>query len=236
VDVKPINELRKKYDFHLIEDAACSVGSKIRTKKVGSQADVTCFSFHPRKIITTGEGGMLVTNDKKLAAKAQITKNFGLIRTRNKFIQKKWGTNLKLTDIQAAMGIIQLSKIEKIIKNRIKKAHYYDRLFESIEEIITPTTRSKTRHTYQTYCILIKRKNQRDKLMSNLHKFNIETNIGSFALHLQPAFSNYTKGKLNNSKNAYENGLAMPLHGKLMVKDQNFVVERIKKFLSRKNL
>jgi len=231
LDYKPLLRLKKKHSLHLVEDAACSTGSKVNNSIIGSQADLSCFSFHPRKIITTGEGGMLVTNNAILYHEAQKIKNFGLIRKNNKLIQEKWGTNFKLTDIQSSIGIIQLKKIEKIIKNRIKKAKIYHDLFGSFKEIIKPSTQEKTRHTYQTYCILIKRKNQRDKLIQYLKKFNIESQIGTYALHLQPAFSKFFEKDLPNSRFAYENGLAIPLHSKLHQNEQHYIVNKITNFL-----
>jgi len=232
INYKPLLKFKKKHSLFLVEDAACSTGSKIGNMHAGSQADISCFSFHPRKIITTGEGGMLVTNKKSLYEEANKIKNFGLVRRNNNLIQESWGTNLKLTDIQSAIGIIQLNKIEKIIQTRIKKAKIYHDLFSSTQDIIKPSTQEKTRHTYQTYCILIKRKNQRDKLMSHLKKFNIESRIGSYALHLQPAFSQFSGEDLKNSRFAYENGIAIPLHGKLSQNEQQYIVNKIKNFLN----
>jgi len=235
VNMKQILKLKKKYNFHLIEDAACSTGSKIGNEKVGKQADITCFSFHPRKIITTGEGGMMVTNNSLFANKAQIIKNFGLQKINNKLSQIQWGTNLKLTDIQSAMGIVQLSKVEKIIKRRIQLAKNYSNLLESLEDnIILPSTMKGTRHPYQTYCILLKTRNLRDKLQNYLEKSNIETRIGTYALHLQPAFSEFSKTNLQNSEFAYKNGLALPLHHQISFKTQQYVVKQIQKFIDKK--
>jgi dTDP-4-amino-4,6-dideoxygalactose transaminase len=232
VDIQAILELQKKHGFHLIEDAACSVGSKLGNRMVGTQADLSCFSFHPRKIITTGEGGMIVSNNKRFEKKIRSIKNFGLVKNKNQFIQKTWGTNSKMTDIQASIGLAQLDKVERIIKDRISKAQYYSKLFESIKEITIPFTQKGTRHSYQTYCLLINKKNQRDKLMSYLKKFHIETRIGTYALHLEPAFSKYVIKDLPNSAYAYKNGLAIPLHYELAVEDQEFIVNKIDQFLN----
>ena len=235
VDIKPILVLKKKYNFRLVEDAACSLGSKIGKEKVGKQADITCFSFHPRKIITTGEGGMLVTNDDKINEKARSMKNFGLINYKNKLIQRTWGSNLKLTDIQSAMGLEQLNRIEEILKNRIKRALYYHKLFSEFDNIITPATRKGIRQNFQTYCILLKQNAVRDNLIQSLSKKGIESRIGSFALHLQPAYSKIYKYKLPNSTKAYLNGLAIPLHNKLTQDDQEYVANSIMNVLKNTN-
>lgn len=235
LDIKPILDLRKQYRFSLIEDAACSLGAKIGNQLVGSQADVTCFSFHPRKIITTGEGGMIVTNDQTVTRNVRIMKNFGLIRSKNKLVQKYWGSNLKFTDIQAALGISQMSKIESIIKNRIRQAEYYSSLLAPNEHIIIPQKRPNTRHTYQTYCLIIRKSNLRNKLANYLAKAGIETRIGSFALHLQPFFTSKREIKLPNSEKAYLDGLAIPLHHGLTTADQQFIVAKINEFFQNKN-
>lgn len=235
LNIKPILDLQQQYRFSLVEDAACSLGAKIDDKLVGSQADITCFSFHPRKIITTGEGGMIVTNNQTIERKIRTMKNFGLVNSKNGLIQKYWGSNLKFTDIQAALGLSQLSKIESIIKKRIQQAEYYDNLLASNEHIITPKRKSNTRHIYQTYCILIRKTNLRNKLANYLAKYGIETRIGSFALHLQPFFISKRQAKLQNSQKAYNDGLAIPLHYRLTINDQKFIVTKINEFFQNKN-
>jgi len=108
----------------------------------------------------------------------------------------------------------------------------YHKLFESTkEQIIVPNIRKKTRHNFQTYCILLKQEKKRDKLISYLKKLKIEAQIGSYALHLQPAFSKFKTSGLANSEFAYKNGLAVPLHGKLTYSEQKHIVNKITKFL-----
>ena len=126
---KEFYDLKKK--MYIVEDAATSMGTKLGANFVGSLANVSCFSFHPRKIITTGEGGMITTNDKELNDKIRIFKTFG--KKGKEFV--KIGTNYKISDIQSAIGRIQLKKIENIIKKRRVMAEIYTEIIKKISGI-----------------------------------------------------------------------------------------------------
>ena len=192
----------KKYGMKIIEDAATNLGTKINNKFVGSLADVTCFSFHPRKIITTGEGGMITTNNKKLNEKINSFKTFG--KKDLEFVNV--GTNYKLSDIQSAMGIAQMKKIEKIIKNRIEQAKIYNELLSKIDFIEPQKQTKNSRHTYQSYVCIISKKGLRDKIIKKLAKENIESQIGTYAVHSLSAFTKIPKmGKLENSEFLFKN-------------------------------
>src|SRR6185312_13531995 len=143
---KSIYKLQKD-GIKIIEDAATNLGTKIGNEYVGSLADMTCFSFHPRKIITTGEGGMITTNSKKMMEKSRSFKMFGKIGS--KFVGE--GTNYKISDILSSLGLAQMDKIEKIIKNRQRMAKIYDELFSKIDFIETQKPILHSRHTYQSY-------------------------------------------------------------------------------------
>jgi perosamine synthetase len=215
----------KKSGIIIIEDAATNLGSKINNKFVGSLADVSCFSFHPRKIITTGEGGMITTNNKKLAENIRSFKAFG--KKNNEFTDI--GTNYKLSDIQSAIGIAQMKKIEGIIKKRIYQAKIYDELISKIDFIEPQKQTKKSRHTYQSYVCKISKEGLRDKIIKKLAEKNIESQIGTYALHSLPAFAKVPKiGKLKNSEFLYKNSIALPLHEELTERDQNYICSIIK--------
>ena len=215
----------KKNGLKIIEDAATNLGTKIGKKFVGSLADVSCFSFHPRKIITTGEGGMITTNDKKLAEKFRSFKTFGKQGTKFNEI----GTNYKLSDIQSAMGIVQLKKIEKIIKKRRYQAKIYDEIISKINNIVPQELTKNSRHTYQSYVCCISKSNKRDKIQKILAKNNIESQIGTYALHKLPAFQKCKKvDKLKNSSFLFENSITLPLHHELKMEEQFLICRLIK--------
>ena len=213
----------QKQGMKIIEDAATNLGTKIGQRYVGVLADVTCFSFHPRKIITTGEGGMITTNDKDLADKCKMYKMFGKVGT--EFVHM--GTNYKLSDILSAVGLAQLKKIEKIISNRRRKAKIYDELLSKMDFIEIQKPSSNSRHTYQSYVCYTKQ-NLRDKIRKRLAERNVETQIGTYALHCLPAFKKcLRKGNLANSEFLYKNSITLPLHDELSISDQEFICKII---------
>ena len=223
---KEFYKLKKK--MFIVEDAATSLGTKLGKEFVGSLANVSCFSFHPRKIITTGEGGMITTNDRELDKKIRSFKAFG--KKGNDFVGI--GTNYKISDIQSAVGIVQLKKIEKIIKKRQTMAKIYSEIIDKMEHIEIQKPTKNSRHTYQTFVCIITKPNLRNKIISKLAKINIETQIGTYALHCLPAFNKCLKdGKLKNSEFLYKNSLSLPMHEEITVNNQEYICESIEKII-----
>jgi len=232
LNFKLFNELKEEYGLYIVEDAACSLGAEYDGKKTGTTADITCFSFHPRKIITTGEGGMAVTNNPAYAEKLESLKKFG-VKTRNgetKFVG--CGVNYKLSDILGSVGVEQMKKIDIIISRRIELASYYNKLLTEVDLIRAPKKRENTKHVYQTYAAYIEKEGVRDKIIEDLRKENIETQIGTYALHLQPSYKKVKKiGKLKRAEKLYSNLLTLPMCHSMTKKDQEHVVEEIKELL-----
>ncbi|MEM3143586.1 MAG: DegT/DnrJ/EryC1/StrS family aminotransferase [Candidatus Nitrosotenuis sp.] len=215
----------KKLGLFNLEDAACSLGSMIGDDHVGKLADATCFSFHPRKVITTGEGGMVTTDNDEIAEKCNAFKHFGMNNGRFMTI----GTNYKLSNILSAIGIEQMKKIEKIVKERIEKAKIYNELLEKIPRIRPAYSKKGTRQTYQSYTCYVEKEGMRDMLRNKLAENNIESQIGTYALHLEPAYANMKKvGDLRNSELLFRNALTLPLHNQLTVEDQERICNIIK--------
>lgn len=233
LDWKPLKELQARHGFYIIEDAACSVGAEVDGKKVGTQADITCFSLHPRKIITTGEGGMFVTNDDSLAEKAKAYKHFGFIdSTRSKTIYP--GSNYLFSNILGAIGLVQLSKIERIVGARLKAANNYTKLLSSNRWVKPPKARTGVRHTYQSYCVYLQKRGIRDELKQHLvQEKNIEAQIGTYALHMHPTYETAVHASTSNSADLAQNLLTLPLHAELTPEDQDYVVECVNEFLSK---
>jgi len=210
----------KKRGLTIIEDAATNLGVKIGKRYVGSLADITCFSFHPRKIITTGEGGMITTNDKQIAEKLRSYKLFG----KNSSGFMNMGTNYKLSDLLSAIGLIQMKKIEKMIKQRRYIAKIYDELLSKIDFIEVQKPTSNSRYTRQSYVCYLTKPKLRDKIIKKLARKNIESQIGTYALHCLPAFRKCNRiGKLKNSEFLYKNSITLPLHEELSQNDQVFI-------------
>ncbi|MHA2244547.1 MAG: DegT/DnrJ/EryC1/StrS family aminotransferase [Candidatus Hodarchaeales archaeon] len=229
-NMRRIQKLSRKHDLLLIEDAACSMGVKINGEMVGTQTDLSCFSFHPRKVITTGEGGAIVTNHSKFAEKIFEYKLFGMNKI-HEFVS--FGTNCKMSDILAAVGIAQLDIIEEIITTRREKARIYDDLLENSDICTIPSKNPHVRNTYQTYVVLLDKKLNRDKIIEKMANFGIETQIGSYSLSKLPHFKDTRKIEpLKNSHILYSCLLSLPLHYKLSDSEQQFVVEKLKESIT----
>ena len=169
---------------------------------------------------------MITTNDKKLNEKIRSFKSFG--KKDSKFIE--FGTNYKLSDIQSAVGIAQMKKIEKIIKKRIQQAKIYNELLSKIDFVEPQKQTKKSRHTYQSYVCTITKQGLRDRIIKKLSQKNIESQIGTYALHCLPAFRKTPKiGNLGNSEFLYKNSISLPLHEELTERDQDYICSVIKK-------
>jgi len=221
---RDIYQKAKELNLKVLEDSACSLGAKIGSDYVGKIADYSCFSFHPRKVITTGEGGMITTDDEKIAEQCYSFKHFGAKGSSFEII----GTNYKMSNVLSAIGLIQMQKIEKIISERISKARIYKELLEKIDGIRPAYEGNGTRQTYQSYTCYVEKEGYRDKIRNALADENIQSQIGTYALHLEPAYKNFKKiGKLKNSELLFYNALTLPLHKNLTLEDQEKVCKVI---------
>lgn len=224
-----IYDLSKKLGLRMLEDSACSLGAMIGDTHVGKIADYSVFSFHPRKVITTGEGGMITTDDDEIAEKCYSYKHFGAKGTSFETI----GTNYKLSNILSAIGLIQMKKIEDIVKTRIQKAKVYQELISKIDGIKPAYVGKNTRQTFQSYTCYVEKEGFRDKIRNALSDENIQSQIGTYALHLEPAYKDYKRiGNLENSEKLFYNALTLPLHKDLTIEDQEKICKIIKNTLS----
>jgi len=198
----------------IVEDAACSLGAG----KTGSTF-TSCFSFHPRKIITTGEGAVITTNDSVLAAKLRELKNFG-----------RGGGNYRFNDVSAAIGLEQMKRLDGLIKTRREMAVVYDELLSRVQGVKIP--QQSKGHIYQTYAVLLEKCN-RNQVIHKLIGKGIETQIGTYALHLLPRFNRLKRfGKLENSELLAKNLLALPMSYDLTFDDQQRVVDELQNALA----
>ena len=233
-----LNKIKAKYNLYIIEDAACSIGAIYKGEKVGNQADITVFSLHPRKFITTGEGGVITTNNKKWGDWINSYKHFGMDMNgedREGIHFNIIGTNYKLTNIQAAIGLGQLENIEELLKKRISLANNYKKLISDVEKISLPKVldpKPNCQHSFQTYVVYVE---DRDRIMGEMRSKGIEVQIGSYALHMHNAYNNNTnieiKGKLYNSKWCFEHALSLPLYDDLTPELQEYVIKELKSCL-----
>ncbi len=232
-EMDEIMRIKRKYNLYLIEDAAEAHGAEYKNKKVGSFADIGCFSFYANKIITTGEGGMLVTDNKRIYERAQLLKNLAFSRKR-RFKHFHIGFNYRMSNLQAAIGLKQLERIRYFINRKIKNAHFYNRLLGEVEGIVLPPCQPYVKNVYWMYCILVNDNFglSRDKLMQRLKEKNIETRTFFIPMHLQPIFRKI--GLFRNEKHPVcerlsRQGLYLPSGVNLSVEQIAYVCEQIKK-------
>jgi dTDP-4-amino-4,6-dideoxygalactose transaminase len=187
-----IMDLARRHGLAVIEDAACAVGTTFQGACVGGIGDMGCFSFHPRKVITTGEGGMVTTNRKDLADRTKSLRNHGATGpARGSDPTKPYamgtfdimGFNLRLSDIQAAIGIAQMAKLDGLLSERRRLALRYTELLHEVEEIVLPT--DDPGHTYQSYVVRLAKsdREKRNSIMEDLAVQKIQTRPGTHAVH-----------------------------------------------------
>lgn len=221
-------EIAEKYGLYVIEDAAEALGAIYKGKMAGSMGHVSILAFSPNKIITTGEGGMVLTNDPEIAERARIIMNYG---QKERFNYIMLGHNYHLTEFQAAMGLIQMKKVEKAIERRRKLARLYNELLEDLSIIETPIEKSYVRHVYMSYYIRVPAQ-IRDSLIRFLDERGIGTRIYFPPLHLQPAYKVYASGRLPITEDVARRILNLPMSPCLSEEQIEYVVTVIKSFLS----
>jgi perosamine synthetase len=235
-DMSRLMKLASKYSLQVIEDAACAFGAEYNNQKVGTFGNIGCFSLHPRKAITTGEGGIIVTNNQRLAKKIEALRNHG-ISTRNGKIDFTYaGLNYRLTDFQAALGINQLKRLDKNFGYRKEIMTLYNLGFKKNNLLTIPKLSKNRKHALQSYHLLINQKINRNLLIKKLKAQGIETNYGAYAIHMLSYYRNKYHYKATDFKCAlfaYKRGLVLPIGSHLTSKDIKYVIKAINQFSSK---
>jgi dTDP-4-amino-4,6-dideoxygalactose transaminase len=234
LDYDRLNSIKEKYGIYVIEDAACSIGARYDGVPVGNLADISVFSFHPRKFITTGEGGLITTNNRKWAEWMDSYKRFGMSsqKARSGIRFERIGTNYKMSDIQAAVGLIQMQHMESLLGRREKLAQNYHKLLSDTPEIRFPEVTPKGKHSWQSCCIFVE---GLDRVIKQLRKRDIETQIGTYSLHMHKAFNHSAEckivGEMTGSRYAFEHCLTLPLYHDMTGEEQEYVVSQLIKVI-----
>jgi dTDP-4-amino-4,6-dideoxygalactose transaminase len=224
-DMDPIIEIARKHNLLVIEDAAEALGGQYKNKSAGAFGDMAIFSFTPTKHITTGEGGMIVTNDKKLAEKLRLLRNHGMDAPYHHAIL---GYNYRMTEMQAAFGLVQLEKMEYIMRGKNKIANFYNTELKNIPNIITPhIPQYTTQHGYHMYTI---KTDQRDVLLKKFNDLGVETKIYFPPAHLQPYFRalGFKEGLLPITEEIATKVLSLPIRPNLSIEEAKYIVDVIK--------
>ncbi len=246
VDVDEISEIAKKYDLIVIEDSAHALGSEYRGKKVGSLADMTVFSFHPVKPITTGEGGMIMTNDEKLYKKMLLFRSHGITRDEELLARNdegSWyyeeialGYNYRITDIQCALGLSQLNKLDSFLTKRKAIVMQYNEAFKQLSEIETPHEEKYSNSGWHLYVIklnLDSLKGSRKEIFMALQAENIGVNVHYLPVYLHPYYQSlgYKKGLCKKAEDLYERMITLPLFPGMNEQDISDVISGVKKVI-----
>ncbi len=244
-DYDQIIEIAKERDLVVIEDAAHALGGEYRKKKIGSIADMTVFSFHPVKHITTGEGGMITTDSEKYAERLRRFRNHGITtEAKQREEQGSWfyemvdlGYNYRMTDFQCALGIRQLEKIDMFIERRGSIADRYNTELSDVAEIEIPVVGSDIKHAWHLYIILlnlVESVANKEKIFRRLREANIGVNVHYIPIHLHPFYKKkygFLLGDYPISESAYNRALTLPLYPMMTSKDQDDVVGDLKNIL-----
>lgn len=229
-----LNKIKEKYGIYIIEDSACSIGAEYKGIKVGNHADISVFSLHPRKFITTGEGGVITTNNSEWANWIKSYKHFGMgvhdSRLETNFV--RIGSNYKMSNILAAVGLIQLKHIDELLNKREELSNNYISLLKNNKKVTISQTTYNGKHSYQSFAIFI---DNRDEVMKKMRSMGIEVQIGTYSLHMHKGFNDNKlveiKQKLSGSKYAFKHCLTLPLYHELTKKQQEYVIKTLNEML-----
>ncbi len=228
----------------LVEDGACAAGAAYKGVSAGALGTIGCFSFHPRKSVTTGEGGMITTNDDHLAEVIGMLRNHGASISEEQrhhgprpYILPDFnmlGYNYRMTDLQGAVGVVQLKKLDQFIDERAKWAAWYSEQLKDVSWLRTPQFSSDFKHGWQSFVTFVdesKAPMRRNDIMEKLQEFGISTRPGTHAVHML----NYYADKYNLKASDYPGAqaandlsMAIPLHNRMVAEDYQYVVDVLK--------
>ena len=254
--VQEIAELSNRHSIPVVEDAACALGSKIHGKHAGAFADIACFSFHARKVITTGEGGMLVTSNAKIADRVKSLRDHGGSRSdlerhtspRSYELPEfhTIGYNYRMTDIQGAIGVAQMKRLPWLLEQRTRLASRYDEALKDVGWLKPQAIYPGSNHSYQSYVCLFQPETpsmqsverlhlRRNEWMESLEKLGIATRPGTHAIHMLDFYRQkygYEPKDLPNAYIADRLSVALPLYPQMTETEQNCVIDQIRGFLT----
>jgi perosamine synthetase len=237
-DLDAFQELADRYGLILVEDAACAIGAMYKGRPIGSHGSIACFSLHPRKVITTGEGGMITLHDSALAARIRQLRQHAMDvsdlarHSATDVVVESYperGFNVRMTDMQAALGLCQMGVLDEILQRRRALAERYNSLLSGIPGIETPSDPPHIQRTWQSYCIRVGAPFSLDRtdLMRRLLADGIPTRRGVMAIHQEGAYAGGPTQPLPHTEAATADTLMLPLHPGLTEAEQDYVVDRV---------
>lgn len=240
VDIDAFMELGKKHNIVIIEDGAHSLGATYKGCKVGATADMTMFSFHPVKPITTGEGGMIVTNNRTYYEKLRLFRGHGITQTDYAKEQGDWyyemtdlGYNYRMTDIQAALGISQMNRLDEFIEKRQELAHLYTEKINQLTTLSAPKQLANTQSGWHLYSAQLDENalgKTRKEVFEDLRNANIGVHVHYIPVYWHPYYQElgYKRGICPKAEKWYEHALTLPLHPQMNEEDIDFILSYFK--------
>jgi dTDP-4-amino-4,6-dideoxygalactose transaminase len=236
-EIEPIRELARERGLHVVEDAACALGSTRLGTPVGRDSDACCFSFHPRKIITTGEGGMVVTSDPDLANRLRVLRSQGASipsdarHAAHGLISDEYhhvGFNYRMTDIQAAIGVEQMKRLPGLLSVRRALARRYTDRLQGCPEVVPPLDPEPQGHAFQSYMVVLDEGVDRAAVMRHMHDRGIATRRAVQAIHLEPCYRSLYPGvRLPATERVSSRGLMLPLFPQMLEQEQDRVLDAL---------
>jgi len=231
-DLKEIKAIAKKRKLIVIEDAAHALGAEYKNSKIGSckYSDMTIFSFHPVKHITTGEGGAILTNRRDLHERLLLFRNHGIKKGRGWYYEmQELGFNYRITDIQCALGLSQLKKLNRFIKKRTKIVKIYNERLAGISSINLPPEKNYVRSSWHLYCVRLKDSKKRNIVFERLRESGIGVQVHYIPVYWQPYYQRlgYKKGLCPNAEDFYQKEISIPLYESMSIREINCVVDKI---------
>jgi perosamine synthetase len=235
-DIPAVVDIARRRGLAVVEDAAPSLGATVGGQRVGALSDFTCFSFHPRKSITTGEGGMITTADadgaarlRRLRSHAASTSDLSRHQSGSLDFEEytELGFNYRMTDVQAAIGLVQMGRLDGILAERRWLAHRYVEQLAGLEGVIAPTEPAGRLHTFQSFCVRLP-SGTRPRVMTDLAAAGIASRRGVMAIHLEPFYRSLSPGvSLPETERAATDTVLLPLFAGMTVDEQDQVVEAL---------
>lgn len=234
-DIDEIHQIADEYHLSVIEDGAHALGAVYKGKKVGALSDLTTLSFHPVKHITTGEGGMVLTNQEELYKKLILFRTHGITREKEflhndegdwYYEQLLLGYNYRISDLQCALGISQMDRLEEFLSRRREIAEKYNQNFEKIDNIIIPKQRKESVNSWHLYVLQVK---QRKAVFEHLRKAGIGVNVHYIPVYHFPFYqqNGYQNVYCPNAEALYKNIISLPIYPELTQTEQDYVINQV---------
>jgi perosamine synthetase len=232
------SDIGRRHGLAIVEDAACALGARYRGRPIGGHSSLVCFSFHPRKVITTGEGGLVLTGDDEYARRLRLLRQHGMSvpdtmrHNTSELIIERYlclGYNYRMSDLHAAVGLAQLARLDDLVERRRALAAAYDRAFADDPLLDTPYVPDYARPNYQSYVLRLTGQAavDRNELLAALRTCGVAAKPGIMAIHREPAFHGRCAGGLSYSEHLSDRSLLLPLYPGLSDAEQGHVIDAV---------